>query len=66
MADRLPPPLDNERYYCVFSDVGSSFGDDGFSLLEGNLIPGVNFTDLTCNYSFVVGQFSNGSDGMCV
>ena len=78
-ADRLPPPLDNERYYCVFGDVGSSFGDDGssfgddefsfgdgFSLLEGNLIPGVNFTDLTCNYSFTVGQFSNGSDGMCV
>ena len=72
-ADRLPPPLDDESYYCVFEDVGSSFGDDGFSfgddgfsLLEGNLIPRVNFTDLTCNYSFIVEQFSNGSDGMCV
>ena len=44
------------------------FGDVGSSVLEGNLIPGVNFTDLTCNYSFAVTieQFSNGSDGMCV
>ena len=58
-ADRLPPPLDDESYYCVFGDVGSS-------LLERNLIPGVNFTDLTCNYSFIVEQFSNGSDGKCV
>ena len=50
------PPLDDESYYCVFGDVGDS-------LLEGNLIPGVNFTDLTCNYSFTVEQFS---DGKCV
>ena len=42
------------------------FGDLGSSLLEGNLIPGVNFTNLTCNYSFIVEQFSNGSDGMCI
>ena len=41
------------------------FGDLGSSLLEGNLIPGVTFTDFTCNYSFTVEQFSNGSDGMC-
>ena len=40
------------------------FADVGPSLLEGNLIPGVNFTDLTCNYSFNVEQFSNGYDGM--
>ena len=58
-ADQLPPQLDNERYYCVFGDLGSS-------LLEGNLIPGVTFTNLTCNYSFIVEQFSNGSDGMCI
>ena len=42
------------------------FGDLGSGLLEGNLIPGVTFTDLTCNYSFTVEQFSNRSDGMCV
>ena len=42
------------------------FGDIGSSLLEGNLIPGVNFTGLTCNYSFIVEQFSNGRDGKCV
>ena len=42
------------------------FGDLGSSLLEGNLIPGVTFTNLTCNYSFIVEQFSNGSDGMCI
>ena len=58
-ADQVPPPLDDESYYCVFGDLGSS-------LLEGNLIPGVMFTDLTCNYSFTVEQFSNGSDGMCI
>ena len=57
-ADWLPPPLDNESYYCVFGDLGSS-------LLEGDLIPGANFTNLTCDYSFNVMQFSNGSDGMC-
>ena len=39
------------------------FGGVGSSLLEGNLIPGVNFTGLTCNYSFILEQFSNG---MCV
>ena len=58
----------------MFGDVGSSLleGDVGSSLLEGDvgsslgdLIPGVNFTDLTCNYSFIVEQFSNGSNGMC-
>ena len=42
------------------------FGNLEPSLLEGDLIPGVNFTDLTCNYSFIVEQFSNGSNGMCV
>ena len=42
------------------------FGDVGSSLLEGNLIPGVNFTNLTCKYSFIVEQFGTGSDGMCV
>ena len=42
------------------------FGDLGSSLLEGNLIPGVTFTDLICNYSFTVEQFCNGSDGMCI
>ena len=42
------------------------FGDVGSSLLEGDLIPRISFTDLTCNYSFIVEQFSNGSDGMCV
>ena len=42
------------------------FGDVGSSLLEGNLNPGVAFTNLTCDYSFIVEQFSNGSDCMCV
>ena len=42
------------------------FGDLGSSLLEGNLIPGMTFTDLTCNYSFTLEQLSNGSDGMCI
>ena len=37
------------------------FGDLGFSLLER-----VDSTDLTCNYSYTVEQFSNGSDGMCI
>ena len=58
-ADQLPPPLDDESYYCVFGDVGSS-------LLEGNLIPGVNVTGLTCNKDFTVEQFSNGNDGQFV
>ena len=42
------------------------FGDVGSSLLEENLNPGVDFTNLTCDYSFIVEQFSNGSYGMCV
>jgi len=46
-ADLIPPPLADESYYCVFGDLGSS-------VVEGNLISGVNFTDLTCNYSFTI------------
>ena len=42
------------------------FGDVGSSLLEGNLIPGVNITGLTCNNDFTVEQFSNGNDGQFV
>ena len=42
------------------------FGDVGSSLLEGDRIPGVSFTGLTCIYNFTVEQFSNGSDGLCV
>jgi len=56
-ADLIPPPLANESYYCVFGDLGSS-------VMEGNLILGVNFTDLTCNYSFTIDQFSDGIVGM--
>ena len=43
-VDLIPPPLADESYYCVFGDLGSS-------VMEGNLIPGVNFTDLTCVFS---------------
>ena len=56
-ADLLPPPLADESYYCVFGDLGSS-------VVEGNLIPGVSFTELTCNYSFTIDQFSDGIVGM--
>ena len=56
-ADLIPPPLADESYYCVFGDLGSS-------VVEGNLIPGMNFTDLTCSYSFTIDQqFNNGSEG---
>ena len=40
------------------------FGDLGSSVVEGNLIPGMDFTNLTCNYSFTVDQFSDGIVGM--
>ncbi|XP_065902814.1 plexin-B-like isoform X2 [Dysidea avara] len=52
-TDLIPPPLADESYYCVFGHLGSS-------VVEGNLIPGMDFTDLTCNYSFTVDQFSDG------
>ena len=40
------------------------FEDLGSSIVEGNLICGVNFTDLTCNYSFTIDQqFNNESEG---
>ncbi|XP_065900625.1 plexin-B-like isoform X3 [Dysidea avara] len=52
-AALIPPPLADESYYCVFGDLGSS-------VVEGNLIPGMDFTNLTCNYSFTVDQFSDG------
>ena len=42
------------------------FGVLGSSLIEGDLIPSVTFTGLTCIYNFTVEQISNGSDGMCV
>ena len=32
--------------------------------MEGNLNSTVDFTNLTCNYSFTVDQFSNESTGM--
>ncbi|XP_065900682.1 plexin A3-like isoform X2 [Dysidea avara] len=45
-ADLIPPPLTDESYYCVFGDLGSS-------IVEGNLIPGMDFTNLTCDFSIV-------------
>jgi len=56
-ADLLPPPFTDESYYCVFGELGSS-------VVEGNLIPGVNFTELTCIYNFTIDQFSDGIVGM--
>ncbi|XP_065900650.1 plexin-A2-like isoform X2 [Dysidea avara] len=53
-ADLIPPPLTDENFYCVFGDLGSS-------VVEGNLNSTVDFTNLTCNYSFTVDQFSNES-----
>ena len=52
----IPPPLTDENFYCVFGDLGSS-------VVEGNLNSTVDFTNLTCNYSFTV-EFSNESTGM--
>ena len=40
------------------------FGDLGSSVVEGKLIPGMNFNGLTCNYSFTIDQqLNNGSEG---
>ena len=56
-GDLMPPPLADESYYCVFGGLGSSE-------VEGNLFPGMKFTDLTCTFSFTIDQFSDGIVGM--